>query len=148
VSDCIEWQGAQNGTGYGYRTVKRKNWLAHRYAYTVAYGDIPDGMLVRHKCDNKLCINPEHLELGNKSDNALDCIKRQGLMRGEHSGTSKLSDSFVLWLRSLQQPNFKNIANLIGLDPATLRYAYNGKTWKHLPINPLTSGDTPYLLSS
>jgi hypothetical protein len=132
TGDCIVWEGAQNGAGYGYRTVNRKNWLAHRYAYTQAYGAIPAGLLVRHKCDHKLCVNPDHLELGNKSDNALDCVTRQGKMRGEASGTSKLTDAVVLWIRSLDKPDFKSIAAAMEIHRATLQYAYHGKTWKHL----------------
>jgi hypothetical protein len=72
-SGCWLWIGATNGNPeYG--------WLgslkAHRISYAVYVGPIPHGLLVRHKCDNTYCVNPEHLELGTHKDNTSDSIKR------------------------------------------------------------------------
>ena len=80
-NDCIEWVGVlRRGYGrliVGSRTDKsRKSVTAHRLAYEVYVGKIPEGMLVLHKCDNKKCINPEHLFLGTYKDNAIDMVKK------------------------------------------------------------------------
>lgn len=81
TSSCILWIGARSKCGYGrfaYRSGGRLiTVLAHRHAYASAHGEIPHGLLVRHKCDVKLCVNPEHLEVGTKSDNTLDWSRRQ-----------------------------------------------------------------------
>ncbi|MGV0949378.1 MAG: HNH endonuclease signature motif containing protein [Azonexus sp.] len=62
--------------GYGQRKIKGKHHLAHRLAYEEAHGPIPTGMVVRHTCDVKACVNPEHLIIGSYSDNALDAVER------------------------------------------------------------------------
>lgn len=60
----------------GYPVYKQER--VHRYMYKKHYGDIPKGMVVRHKCDNKMCCNPSHFELGTQQDNVNDFIFRQG----------------------------------------------------------------------
>ena len=79
---CMEWPGAKTYAGYGivrvgsrssgtYRTV-----LAHRMAYLLRHGDISDGAIVCHKCDNPKCCNPDHLFLGTHKDNMDDMDKK------------------------------------------------------------------------
>jgi hypothetical protein len=66
---CWIWQGSPyRQTGYG----RFGNKLAHRLSYEKHKGDIPDGMIVCHRCDTPLCINPDHLFLGTMRDNSLD----------------------------------------------------------------------------
>lgn len=65
---CWVWQKSTR-EGYGQIMVDSVPWLAHRYAYTVAYGNIPEGLLVRHKCHNRKCCNPEHLHVGTDLEN-------------------------------------------------------------------------------
>ena len=79
MDDCIEWTGSVDRDGYG----KLEKWhngkrvqFAHRWAYIQAHGDIPEGMCVRHKCDNRPCINPDHLEVGTHADNMQDRLAR------------------------------------------------------------------------
>ncbi len=77
---CIMWAGYRqsNGTGYGERTVKQKRWLAHRYAFFSAKGEIPEGLCVCHRCNNKGCVNVEHLYLATHRQNVIDAV-RDGL---------------------------------------------------------------------
>ena len=74
--DCHVWTGTRYANGYG--RVKRdgKAIRAHRYAWERENGPIPDGMVVRHKCDNPPCVNPDHLEVGTHQDNVDDMIAR------------------------------------------------------------------------
>ncbi|WP_424324861.1 HNH endonuclease [Gordonia sp. (in: high G+C Gram-positive bacteria)] len=73
---------------------------ASRAAFQAWVGEIPDGALVRHKCDNPPCINPAHLELGTKADNANDAVLRLRVANGERKIKShKLSDEQVLEVR-------------------------------------------------
>lgn len=73
---CWLWTGSVVTAGYGAISVFRKNTSAHRASYVAFVGEIPTGKLVRHKCDTKLCVNPEHLTLGTHSDNAYDRSER------------------------------------------------------------------------
>jgi len=74
---CWNWNRSLSTHGYGLLSDKRKTWLVHRLVYTLQNGEILEGLLVRHKCDNRKCCNPEHLELGTNQDNALDVLERK-----------------------------------------------------------------------
>ena len=82
----------------GYPKIKRggKPWILSRYIYTINNGPIPDGMLVRHTCDNRACININHLELGTHLDNCNDKISRGRMPQGEDRGAAKLTNEQVL----------------------------------------------------
>jgi hypothetical protein len=73
---CIERRGTGNPAGYKLIQIDGFALLAHRVSYEIAHGPIPEGLLVRHKCDNPPCINPDHLEIGTALDNMQDKIKR------------------------------------------------------------------------
>ena len=76
MAPCIEAKQKPTNNGYVYLTVAGKKVYAHRHAYEQAHGPIPDGLVVRHKCDNRRCINPDHLETGTKADNTQDMMER------------------------------------------------------------------------
>lgn len=74
---CWLWSGAQNPEGYGHLQFQGKDWRAHRLSFVRHKGEIPDGSVVRHKCDVPSCVNPGHLEIGTHADNAADKAKRK-----------------------------------------------------------------------
>lgn len=82
-SDCLIWKGARSGPGYGCISVKGKTAYAHRVAYELASGPIPDGMVVDHTCHQTMCVNPQHLRLATRQQNAWHMRARSGeLPRG------------------------------------------------------------------
>ncbi len=75
-SGCWLWQGSLTSDGYGRFWLIDRHVRAHRASYELRYGPIPEGMVVRHKCDVPQCVNPDHLELGTQADNNRDIVTR------------------------------------------------------------------------
>ena len=87
MSDCIIWDGPIVAQGrYGMTTLNGKSIGAHRAAWILANGEIPHGLLVCHKCDNGLCVNPDHLFLGTYSDNMRDAVGKGRIKYHSQSG--------------------------------------------------------------
>lgn len=74
-SGCREWTGAAS-EGYGTFKLEGRTYRSHRVAYRFFIGEIPDGLMVLHSCDNRLCVNPEHLSVGTALDNTRDMIAK------------------------------------------------------------------------
>lgn len=144
---CWVWVGNldQRG-GYGRLSLKigahdafpkgKQNIMAHRYSYLLEYGEIPEGMLVRHKCDNPPCVNPKHLELGTNEDNMRDRKERGRYALGENSARSVLTEEQVITLRAEAIPGkigYKQLAKKYNLNPHTVQSVLRRQTWKHLP---------------
>ena len=83
-SGCWLWTGPIGTRGYGQLDVACKTHAAHRLSWLVYRGEIPAEMHVLHKCDNRLCINPDHLFLGDQNTNMKD-MKSKGRARNQHT---------------------------------------------------------------
>lgn len=75
-SECWLWIGAKKPSGYGNIRRNKKYTTAHRVAWELSFGQIPDGMQIQHSCDNRSCCNPSHLMLGTVMSNYIDMVKK------------------------------------------------------------------------
>ena len=121
---CLVWTGYRQPDGYGRVTVRSKQWKAHRLAYRDAWGKIPEGMIVRHKCDNPSCVNPTHLELGTDADN---CRDRD--LRGRAS--TKIGPDEVIAIRS-DTRTYREIADEYSITPSNVCLIKKRQTWQHV----------------
>lgn len=147
---CWNWT-ASSTDGYGTIFFRGRSWRAHRVSYTIFCGEIPDGLLVCHHCDNPACINPSHLFLGHASANMKDMVRKgraRALIdgsqshfksghapRGEDGSGAKLTEQDALKVIELAAAGefTKNIASKFGLRRETVQMILRGQTWKHLP---------------
>tara|TARA_R110000868_G_scaffold319497_2_gene580477 strand:+ start:2884 stop:3231 length:348 start_codon:yes stop_codon:yes gene_type:complete len=87
--ECWEWISCKT-KGYGMFRLNEKTEQAHRLSYYINNGDIPKGLQVHHACDNRMCVNPNHLWTGTKKDNSDDKVKKGRQAKGESLPQSKL----------------------------------------------------------
>lgn len=80
--ECWPWKAKTTIAGYGRLRVNGVRIRAHRYAYELTNGPIPDGIIIRHTCDNPICCNPDHLVAGTHVDNVMDRVKRKRTCHG------------------------------------------------------------------
>lgn len=86
ANGCWCWIGSKNKRDYGAAHTNLGTIGAHRLSYMIHYGQIQDGLVVRHKCDNPQCTNPDHLETGTLEDNSMDRCIRGGRNRKKKRG--------------------------------------------------------------
>ena len=109
-SGCIEWSKSKTNAGYGQIMVGGrggKMMAAHRVAWELKHGPIPDGLFVCHSCDNKGCVNPDHMFLGSYKDNVDDMVRKGRQKRG------RVSRADVEQLRAAS--NLKEMARYLGV---------------------------------
>ena len=130
--ECWEWKGAIAVSGYGVFNTGGKTEYAHRIAWSLAAGrDIPKGLVVRHKCDNRSCCNPNHLEIGTHADNSRDAYERGRGIKGETVHGCKLSRQEVVEVHRMLADGVlqKDIAKKFGVYQSTISDICTGNAW-------------------
>lgn len=122
---CWEWQGAHT-RGYGTVMRDRKLIRVHRLSYELWCGAIPDGMVMRHKCDNPCCVNPNHLIPGTQAENLQDIRDRGRFAR------TKLTAAQVSEIRNSGEST-EFLADKFNVGVLAIRRARKGITWQHVP---------------
>lgn len=125
---CWEWLLGKGSAGYGTIAFEGKHYYAHRVAFGLFKGPIPEGMCVCHTCDNRGCCNPEHLWPGTKGDNHIDMLKkgRGNAPRGSAHWNSKLSDAQIDEIFKTREANKgrfwggKQLAKKFGVSPVII----------------------------
>lgn len=136
-ADCVEWPGAVGTTGYGKFCFRYKDYNAHRVSYLIHRGEIPVGMMVLHdpaRCNNRRCVNPDHLRLGTAAENQHDRNVAGTDVRGERVVGAKLRGEDVVEIRRLRQSGISEaeLARRYGVHRTSINFIVNRKTWTHL----------------
>jgi hypothetical protein len=126
---CWIWTGAVNNAGYGIcASESKKTSSAHRVSYEAFVGKIPEGMIIAHACDNRLCVNPAHLWLATHKENSQDMVKKSRSAKGEKCGKSKLNDEQIEFIRK-SNLSHRQLGSMFDVSHATIGYVKRGVTW-------------------
>jgi hypothetical protein len=131
---CHHAIGKHDASGYAYIWAEGKLWLAHRLAWTVRHGPIPDGLRVCHTCDTPDCCRDDHHFLGTAKENTHDMMAKGRGALGSRVGTSRLTEDQVREIRRLHAAGHtgKEIAATFGVSHMAISRAIRGVYWGHV----------------
>lgn len=132
LGNCWEWTAGRMKQGYGSVWFNHKKTLSHIVAWELTNGSIPDGYNICHKCDNKICCNPEHLFCGTQKQNIQDAISKGRFIAGEIVGTSKFTWDIIRQVRALytgKRGNQIALCRQFGISPAEMHNIVHKKHW-------------------
>ena len=137
-SGCWLWTGAAKKWGYGHVATPIATG-AHRMSYLITKGEIPAGLVVRHKCDTPACVNPEHLLLGTMADNVRDRdergrTSRDHAIKGEAHVNAVLTEAIVRDIRAAHAAGeeVRDIAKRLGIRRQVVSRIHLRQRWKHI----------------
>lgn len=146
--ECWEWREGTYQFGYGHFWVDSESQGAHRIAWILFNGEVPEGLFVLHGCDNPPCCNPFHLRVGDYQDNANDMVARGRSLsgdrhpihkynwtrRGSEVTNSKLKESDIIEIRRMRAGGalLKEIAAKFNVSVSSIHLIVKGRNWKHV----------------
>jgi hypothetical protein len=132
--ECVEWPHARSSTGYGNLWTGERYRSAHKAAWEAIHGPVPPGQVVRHLCNNRPCIRIDHLAIGTHADNYADMRHSGNELVGEARSDSKLTEAQVRAIRAGRESGttIRALADLYGVNVATVHSIIHRKTWKHI----------------
>lgn len=131
---CWGWLGCKSD-GYGQFSVTSRILIpAHRIAFMLKCGAIPQGLYVCHRCDNRACVNPQHLFLGTHQENLIDRDEKGRQAKGESHGCSKLKTEDIIKIRALYANGMpsRNLAKLFKVSQMQVQRIVARKSWRHV----------------
>lgn len=127
---CWEWTGFVMKSGYGQMRYQDKTAYVHRVAYELAFGPVGEAYVL-HKCDNRKCVNPEHLFLGDHDDNMRDMFSKGRQARGTRNSHAKLTEEQVLAIRKAHGTH-KEIGTLFNVSQPLVSMIRTRRIWRHI----------------
>ena len=149
---CWVWTASTNKDGYGSFGLDGRVQLAHRVAYQIHTGEIPDDLCVLHSCDNPPCVNPAHLSIGTQQDNMVQRSARgrtadgdrsgsrthpESRPRGERNGNARLTERDVreiLGWWATGDATQRQLARVYGASDGQIHKIVHRKRWKHVEV--------------
>lgn len=135
---CWEWIGVLISIGYGRFMLYKNGKKIPRYAHRVSYElftnkQIPNNIYICHKCDNRKCVNPNHLFPGTNQDNMNDMVKKNRQASGEKQWNSKLTKKQVTEIRLLYNTGEytkQELSTMFPVNRSAISKIIRNKTWK------------------
>ena len=131
ITGCLIWKASKSSGGYGAIKVNGNRLRAHRVAWELAKGPIPEGLCVLHRCDTPACVNVNHLFLGTHADNMRDRNSKGRASAGELHGSAKLGEKDIKKIRKDSRSQ-REIAKDYDVDHKSIWAIKNYCTWKHV----------------
>jgi hypothetical protein len=133
---CWIWKGPLTDDGYGQLHEKKHKRivLAHRLAWELFVGPIPDAMCVLHHCDNPPCCNPKDLFLGTRVGNIRDMVSKGRQPMGSRHGRHKITEVTAREILALKESELTGVqvAKMFSLTQASVYFIWNRQTWRHI----------------
>lgn len=129
---CWLWTGARTPKGYGSCTVNGRRMTPHRLAYQAAFGPVPPGSHILHRCDNPACVRPDHLFRGTNADNIADKVAKGRQLHGEQIACHKLTVAQVREIRRRYAEGaigYRRLAREFGVSKGAILCVVRRKNW-------------------
>lgn len=130
-SGCWIWMRSIDKDGYGIHYFNNKKESAHRKSYKLFKNEIPEKMLICHRCDNPSCVNPSHLFIGTAKDNAQDALKKKRNFIGSKNSRAILNEKNVIEIRN-SNLSIRQLSEKYCVSVNVIKYARKKSSWAHL----------------
>jgi hypothetical protein len=131
AESCWLWAAAVGGSGYGHFWFRGRPRPSSQVSHLLYVGEIPAGMCVLHRCDNRLCVRPSHLFLGTNKENVEDKMRKGRQPRGEQSHAAKLTTEDVIAIRADQRSQ-RVIGAHYGISHTVVGQIKSRAIWRHI----------------